>query len=416
MITSIPHRRTFLVIAAILLSTLLFIKCINNESNKVKKEMVTVVTDNKYEKYAGSITCAKCHQDIYNKHIKTAHYLTSQKADEKNIKGSFKPGENRFAYDGYVNVTLEKRNDHFYQVEYVDGIEKITEPFDITVGSGKRGQTFLYWNQNKLFQLPISYFTSAKQWSNSPGYSNKVVFRRPITSRCMECHSTYFQKISAEGKEPEDFSTSKIIYGVDCEKCHGPAARHVNFQTQHPNEKAGQFITNPSDFSRKQQLESCRLCHGGKLSKTKPSFSFEAGDALSDFFNLDTLKKDVANIDVHGNQYGMLIASKCFNKTEMTCGTCHNPHENETGKKEAFSQKCMNCHNESHNNFCKEKERVGSKITKNCIDCHMPEMPSKSIMVLLQGQSVPTPASMRSHYISIYPEQTSKFLAARNKK
>ena len=408
MFTIVHYRRSLQILFAIFLCTFLFITCIDRESKKVNSVI-------KYEQYAGSSTCINCHKDIYNSHIQTAHYLTSQKANEKNIKGSFKDGENRFYFNAATFVAEEKRGDQLFQVEYVNGEEKKFEPFDITVGSGKRGQTYLYWDQNKLFQLPISYFTSVNQWSNSPGFSNRIVFKRPITSRCLECHSTYFEKTSKEGIEPEDFSKKNIVYGVDCERCHGPAAQHVDFHQKNPNEKKGQFIINLNSFTRKQKLESCRVCHGGKIPKTKPSFSFQAGDNLSDYFAIDTIAKDVADIDVHGNQYGMMIASKCFKMSEMTCGTCHSPHENETGKVTTFSQRCMNCHNEEHNNFCKAKDKVGKNIVKNCIDCHMPELPSKSVMVLLQGESTPTFASMRAHFISVYPDETKKFLAANKK-
>ena len=56
--------------------------------------------------------------------------------------------------------------------------------------------------------------------------------------------------------------------GVDCEKCHGPAARHVEFQTQNPKETIAKFIINPAGFSRQQSLDMCALCHGGRLQKT----------------------------------------------------------------------------------------------------------------------------------------------------
>jgi len=94
----------------------------------------------------------------------------------------------------------------------------------------------------------------------------------------------------------------------------------------------------------------------------------------------------------------------------MTCVSCHSPHQNETGQMAVFSQRCMTCHNEQHGTFCKAKDKVGAAITANCIDCHMPEEKSRSIMVLLQGENIPTAATMRSHFISIYPDATKTFL------
>ncbi len=411
MINTIHFRRSTKVFFVIIISMIALVNCVNNSGNISSNNAENSSKKNEAEKfkmYAGSLTCAKCHQKIYEAHIQTAHYLTSQRTSEKNIKGSTIEGENNFFYSSNVRVAVEKNDNQFFQNEYINGIKKKSASIDITVGSGKRGQTFLYWDKNKLFQLPLTYFTPLHQWTNSPGFSNRVIYRRPITSRCLECHSTYVQKISNDGIEPEDFSKTNIVYGVDCEKCHGPAKEHVDFHEKNPKEKKGQFIINPNLFTRKQQLESCRLCHGGRIAKSKPSFSFQAGDNLLDYFAIDTIVKEEANIDVHGNQYGMMVASKCFKMSEMTCATCHEPHKKETGKVTTFSNRCMNCHNEAHNNFCKAKEMVGKQITKNCIDCHMPELPSKSILVLLQGKSIPSFASMRSHFISIYPEITKK--------
>ena len=379
----------------------LLVTCMNNETVNTKPAEAEKV---KYGQFAGSQACANCHKNMYDSCMHTAHYLTSQPASEKGIQGSFEQGKNTFVFNPAVSISMEKRDSHLFQVEYINGVEKTSRPFDIVIGSGKRGQTFLYWDNNKLFQLPITYFTSAHQWSNSPGYSNKVKFNRPITSRCLECHSTFFEKIPGPDNRQEAFSTSKIMYSVSCERCHGPGAAHVTFQLQHPEEKKARYIINPATFTRQQNLDMCQLCHGGRLSKTQPSFQFQSGDTLSRFFATDTATKDISTIDVHGNQYGMLSASKCFKMSNMTCGSCHSPHNNETGNTALFSQRCMNCHKTGRNNFCKMAGKAGMEtIKKDCISCHMPEQPSRAIMVLLQGQDTPTPALMRSHFIAIYP-------------
>ena len=168
-------------------------------------------------------------------------------------------------------------------------------------------------------------------------------------------------------------------------------------------------MINPASFSKQQNLDLCALCHGGRLQKTKPSFGFVAGDKLTDFFMVDTTSPDPEHIDVHGNQYGLLRSSKCFMISQtMTCTTCHNPHENERGKIALFSQRCMTCHNKEHNNFCKITG-AGPSIVQNCIDCHMPLKPSKSITELLPGERIPTAAMIRSHLIRVYPEETIKY-------
>jgi hypothetical protein len=401
-------RYSLIVAGALIACAGLFVTCIDN-ANKPEKQKTDSIS--RVSQFAGSAACASCHPDIYRSHLKTAHYLTSRRSDSDNILGTIQPPQNRFYFSPDVYLAVERRDSLIWQVEYANGMEQTRAPMNITVGSGKRGETFLYWYHNKLLQLPLTYFTELHQWTNSPGFSNRVIFRRPATSRCLECHSTYFQKTSAANVEPEDFSNTNIMYGVDCEKCHGAAVQHVAWHQKNPTETTAHFILNPKNFSRVQSLDMCRLCHGGRLAKTKPSFSFQPGDKLADYFAIDTAAaKNVADLDVHGNQYGKLASSKCFQNSQMTCLSCHSSHQNETGEKAVFSQRCMTCHNEQHGTFCKAKDKVGKAITANCIDCHMPEEKSRSIMVLLQGENIPTAATMRSHFISVYPDATKNFL------
>jgi len=403
--------RSFTVTLCIIMGCLLFFtKCINNQKDKDAH----TVNANKYAAYAGSASCASCHESIYESHINTAHFHTSEVAAEKNIQGSFDTGKNTFSYPSGGTIAMEKRTDGFFQVAYVDAVEKKKERFDITIGSGTKGQSYASWVDHKLVQLPITYFTSAGQWSNSPGYPDKIAFNRPITSRCLECHATYAEKISAPEKDPEEFDQSRMVLGVDCERCHGPAAAHVKFQTQNPNEKTAKFIINPASFLRQQSLDMCALCHGGRLQKTKPSFQFTAGDKLPDYFVIDTTGRDVNSIDVHGNQFGLLAASKCFRmSTTLTCNTCHNPHQNEKGKAVTFAERCATCHNDTHtgNVSCKMKNSLSKEaLNANCVKCHMPEQPSMAIAVHLQGQTIPTPALMHTHLIKNYPNETKKIL------
>lgn len=404
----IQYRYSAITILMIVLCIFLFSECSNNSSKE------TAAAGSNYANYAGSEKCISCHKTIYDTHIHTAHFLTSGIASEKNIAGSFDTGKNTFTYGNGDLMRMEKRSSGFFQAAYIGGVERKTERFDMVIGSGTKGQSYASWADNKLIQLPITYFTSAQAWSNSPGYPDKVAFNRPITSRCLECHATFAEKISPLNKEPEEFNPNRMILGVDCEKCHGPALQHVEFQTQHPEEKKGKFIINPAALTRQQSLDMCALCHGGRLQKSKPSFGFTAGDKLSDYFLIDTTKKNVDNIDVHGNQFGLMAASKCFiNSTTLTCNTCHNSHENEQGKGAVFSQRCMNCHNTQHGNgvVCKMTSQLGNAITTKCVDCHMPQQPSMAIAVLLQGSNLPTPAFMHTHWVKAYPEETKKVLA-----
>ena len=224
----------------------------------------------------------------------------------------------------------------------------------------------------------------------------------------MECHSTYAETINYNPDIPPAFDSTKMILTVGCEKCHGPAAKHVAFETQHPGDSIGMFIVNPATLSRQLSLDVCALCHSGRLQQTTLPFQFIPGDSLSHFFEISDAAKKAGIMDVHGNQLGVLSASKCFQLSKtMTCITCHDPHKNERGNTIIFSQRCMSCHIEKH----KVIEGVSNTLLiNNCIDCHMPLQESTSISFLLQNKKQPVNAMMRTHYITVYNDETKKFI------
>jgi Cytochrome c554 and c-prime len=361
--------------------------------------------------YAGSMACKSCHEGVYKSHQLTPHHLTSQLADSISIKGSFEEGKNIFFYSPERFIIMDKKQDQFFQVLYHRGEKVKSKSFDFVLGSGVRGQAYVSWQDSTLFQLPVGYFTSVHTWANSPGFSNRPIFNRPITSRCLECHSTFFKKtLTEKEKYPEHFSKKNFIIGIECEKCHGPGKKHVDFHQGNEQVKEGKFIVSYKDLSRKQELDFCRSCHGGKLLAKKPAFSFKAGDDLNDSFQTDSVQTPSAPLDSHGNQFGMLSQSKCFLKSNITCITCHQVHENEKGKVLGFSSRCMTCHTEGTKSFCSFKQLAVSQLKQNCIQCHMPEKNSNSIRMLLQGESIPTPAKMHVHHIAVYQDEIIRYI------
>lgn len=406
----IKYKKSFLVLIAITAIVCLLSQCISQQD---KKESTTATT--KFEDYSGSEKCMSCHKEIYENHIRTAHFLTGQPGTANFVKGHFEKGRNTFFYNPYLVLSMEKRDSGFYQVVTYQGDEKMAMRYDLVIGSGIMGQSFLRWHGDRLYQLPITYFTAADQWSISPGFpTDKVMTDRPVTSRCLECHTTFAGGIPDTAMEPVKFDRNKILYGVGCEKCHGPATKHVTYHSSHTGDSIAKYIVNPTSLSRQHQLEACAVCHGGKMQKTKPSFQFTAGKNLADYFITDTLSDaavETGNVDVHGNQYGLLRKSKCFRMSiTMTCNTCHDTHQDERGKTELFSQRCTSCHNTKTSEFKTPAHTQVMAVEKNCIDCHMPSQASRSIAVFLEGSEKLVASTLRTHFIAIYPEEIKKFI------
>ena len=362
--------------------------------------------------FAGSTVCKNCHADIYKSYIHTAHYSTSTQANGESIKGSFNADKSHFRYNKFMEVVMEKKDDKFYQTAYLNGLPYQSEQFGITIGSGRKGQTYLYWRDDRLFQLPVSYYVPYDSWCNSPGYSASIIYYdRPIIARCFECHGTY-AKVEQDGDSFNHFDSTTMLYGVGCERCHGPSAAHVAYHEKNPAEKKAKYVTNPALLTRGQKLDICALCHSGYRKAVQPSFSFFAGDELSKFSKPSYNEDSSSWLDVHGNQYGLMVSSKCFKSSAvMDCSSCHNVHVNQYNQPQVFSRSCLNCHSEAAHNSCtlpEVKERIG-KI--DCIECHMPLLPSKKIFLQLDELKNPTPDLVRTHKIAIYPEKTKQVLA-----
>jgi hypothetical protein len=355
--------------------------------------------------FAGSQSCQTCHKEIYATHVKTAHYLTSQPALEGNIKGSFAAGRNVFVMNDSLKAVMEKTDSGMYQVKYAGGKEDMRKRMDVVIGSGRKGQTYLYWSDNYLFQLPVSYYSPGDEWCNSPGYpTNNIIFSRNVPGQCIECHGTFLKG----NKDPfgkTAYDKNSIIYGVDCERCHGPAAEHVAFHEDHPGDTKGKFIINPALLTRQQKLDNCALCHSGIRSGNWPSFSYVTGDKLDEYSRSFMVTDSTAPPDVHGNQYGLLSASKCFRMSKMTCSSCHDVHQDQAKDIAGFSQKCMNCHNGNAAPFCPKAMHAGKQATSNCIDCHMPAMASKKIFMEVSNKKDPVPALIRTHLIARYSDK-----------
>jgi hypothetical protein len=407
------NKRLLYVYCAIVVCITIFSQCISNGAKE---------HDLRGAGYAGAATCASCHKNIYDSYTSTAHYKTSRPGSSTSIKGSFTSPDNVFAYKKGLQVVMENRNNVLSQTSYYNGAPQETHPFDIAIGSGRKAQTYLYWKEDKYYQLPVSYFVPAHSWANSPGFpADHPKFDRLVPSTCFGCHSSAvaLKDIKMEGLNiTEAFEKNQVVYGIDCERCHGPAASHVNFHTEHPQEKKPMYITAIRSLKNVQQLDMCGICHSGLRTPQKPASAFRPGDSLSDYFYPDFTKATRATeMDVHGTQYQLFTASQCFRKSkDMNCSSCHNTHTSEQDNLQVFSQRCMNCHKEADHTFCKMKGVSAADLIANCVDCHMPALPSSKIALLTNGQTSPTPDSIRTHLITFYEDQTQKILARLRKR
>ena len=358
--------------------------------------------------YAGDAACLACHKDQAGEYLRTAHHLTSQLPSRQSILGSFAKGEDTLTIADPVAgepepglfFRMSVEDEGFFESAYTgfgSQLRRRKQRIDLVTGSGRRGQTYLYWEGDRLWELPVSYWTDGHRWINSPGYTDGTAdFSRPVHPGCLECHATYLQPLSTN-PATNRFDRGSLVTGVACESCHGPGGTHIALaRSKQASKRTNEAILNPAKFSRDRQVDLCALCHNGiQREPLAPAFSYLPGKPLREFFK-PMAETTVEHPDVHGDQVGLLQRSKCYSASPaMTCSTCHEVHAPE--KAALYSEKCLSCHQWQS---CGLAKSLGHRIASNCVDCHMPVEATTVIVSETAGKEVH--ATMRNHWIKVY--------------
>ena len=277
----------------------------------------------------------------------------------------------------------------------------VEKEVDYVLGSGNHARSYLHrTGEGKLVQLPLGWYAEKGGfWAMSPGYDrpDQPDFRRVITYDCMFCHNGYPAPppgTDESGSEP--IYPERLPEGIDCQRCHGPGRAHVEAAakpgaTSHSIRGA---ILHPARLSRERQLEICMQCHLESTSRglphairryTRGSFSYRAGEPLGDFIvHFDHLvnagyddKFEIAHAAYR------LRKSACFQKSELTCTTCHDPHNAPRGERaiERYAAVCRRCHAAAH--------ATETRARSDCLECHMPRRRTDDVVH----------AVMTDHYI-----------------
>ena len=316
--------------------------------------------------YADPGICAGCHADIARSYQLTGMGRSIGRAVPEQAGAQVRTPDRVYTIVASEGTLIQRRHQNL-----AGGPANVDERrADFAIGSGNHARSFLSRNrEGKFVELPLTWYAAkVGYWAMSPGYERRDQedFRRVVPDECLFCHSSSLQPLQA----------------IDCQRCHGPGEAHAKSSGLEP-------IINPKRLSRDRQLDICLQCHLETTSSPLPNairrfertvFSYRPGEPLSDY----SLHFDHAPESGHGEKFEIagaayrLRQSACFRKSEMTCGTCHDPHTRRLG---AAAAGCRQCHAAAHH------------AETSCIECHMPKR---------QTEDVPHVA-MTDHFIQRRP-------------
>lgn len=327
--------------------------------------------------YVGSSTCADCHRNEHKSYRLTPHSRALADLDPK-----VEPPDATFFHKASKRHYRVYRDGNQFRHEEVlrsaEGKEivRVDQPIRYLIGSGNFCRSYLFEVDGFLHESPLTWYTGRKEWDMSPGYdfAQHWGFERPVTLACLACHAG---RVESQGNAVNRLTIHEQSIG--CESCHGPGSKHVEFRKSDrrlADDEDDLTIVNPGRLSRARVESLCGACHLSGVAaidvRGRKITDFRPGMVLNDIrvdYRFDT-GNDLMSVVGHIEQ---LRLSACYQKSEMTCLTCHDPHAREKpADTVAFHRrKCMNCHSTMP---CKldHSERIKNDGTDNCVACHMP--------------------------------------------
>lgn len=343
--------------------------------------------------YASAESCRTCHAAIHATYQKVgmarSFYVPTPGTVGADLSGS------RFYHEPSSRYyEMLWRDGKLYQRRFqIDRqgrrINEFEQQAHFVVGSGNHARTFLHQSAHgEITELPLSWYAKESKWGMSPGYDKPkhFDFTRRIDHGCMFCHNAYPPNIEPGA---DRFGTvasfpADLPRGIDCQRCHGPGARHVTLAASGKAASAAvrAAIVNPARLTPDLQMDLCMQCHLETTSAPLPQgtrrfgrgvYSYRPGQPLGDYM----IYFDHAPGAGYDDKFEIVSAayrlrkSECFLESEgrLTCITCHNPHDVPRGEEAVahYRQRCVGCH----------AQLPGATHPKpgasDCAACHMPK-------------------------------------------
>jgi hypothetical protein len=390
------------------------------ESQQLPPEKSTVAQE--MPAYAGSDSCRACHGGVHRNWSHSGMSKMLRPYAPENVIGDFTQnnefylGDDAEYKDGKLEVVrganrapfarMQIRDGkHFFDILESDG-QWHTYPVDYTIGSKWQQAYATKLPNGQIHVFPIQYSAREKQWLNfwklidSPGSARadlqswqKLDETTSYQAVCAVCHTSQLRNVKGGAFDPANLEFREA--GIDCEMCHGPSSRHVAAM-DNGDEYKKEPLDPPVEFkkiSNREFVAICSQCHMQSAIRT-PGPHGELNYSTSGSFFMRNPMIPFSEFSRKGfykdgrfRQTTFIVEalerSQCFQKGELSCGTCHNPHSHDESSnptalkfRDDPNLMCSGCHTQFQDKtkLAAHTHHSSGSEGSQCASCHMPRI------------------------------------------
>jgi len=359
--------------------------------------------------FAGSDSCASCHEQAYQAWRSSHHYQAMLLASAESVLGAF--DGRRFEYAGITSRFFRQDDKYFVETDDENGELRVFEiaytfgfyplqQYLVAFPGGRYQALNIVWDSRPEAeggQRWIHLYPEDAEGQSEPVRHDDIVHWtgsfQNWNSRCAACHSTGLAKNYSAATR--SYATGWQEINVACEACHGPAAAHLEWAHAPaggkestagahkgfdyslddrgpfgPSPEGNSNILSRQDGKRPStQVEICAGCHsrrsefGGdpaswrfddryRLSLIEPGLYFPDGQVLDEVY-----------------VFGSFLQSK-MHAAGVVCSNCHEPHSGAV--RAQGNALCSQCHAAAAYDQASHHHHQPGSGGSACVDCHMP--------------------------------------------
>ncbi len=362
--------------------------------------------------YAGAASCQKCHAAAAHTWASSRHSKMVQPATASGVTGDF----------NHPPVNLRGS---VYRFRAANGAYYITESYltgkpqehriQYTLGNRRIQHYLTTLSDGRIIVLPPTWDVLRKTWfhnldiddpEEAPGVQVQI-----WNKSCYSCHVSQQQK-NFNGDQ-NAYRTTWLDFGINCERCHGPAADHAGFYANPAHQgKPAHDVVMQTRLDAARNTAICAQCHSFRDIFVD---NFAAGDDYYDHFlpilEFATPPSEDPAYYADGrprrfstDAYGFW-QSECYLKGKATCLDCHVvPHNTDIDRNPQLrpdaNALCTRCHSSIAKDLTAHTHHDARSAGSSCVECHMPRtVISIKAEIRDHAMTIPVPENTIRHKI-----------------